>query len=88
MNTNTDATAVAPAITGTDIAVHAVKSAGALAHLCFTALADAHMYAAAHIVTKIDKTQTVQDTVDYVQARTNTKLEKARLRMSGYKKAE
>ena len=85
MNTNTEATAVAPAITGKDIAVHTVKGLTSSAHLFFTAVADAHLYAGAHIIQSIDKTQTIQSTVDEVLARTNTKMEKARLKMSGYK---
>lgn len=88
MNTNTEATAVAPQITGTDIAVHTVRSTTSALHIAFTALADVTMYAGAHIVKTIDKSQSVQDTVDYVEARTATKLSGLRQKMSGYKSAE
>lgn len=87
MNTNTEATAVAqPAIQGKDIAVHTVKTATSMAHMVFTAIADLHMYAGAHIIKAIDKTQSIQDTVDYVQANTESKLVGLREKMSGYKK--
>ena len=88
MNTPQAAVATAPTINGTDVAVHTIKTITSAFHIGFTALADISMYAGAHIIAKIDNTQSVQDTVDYVQARTNLKLEKARLKMSGYKPAE
>ena len=86
MNTNTEATAVAPAITGKDIAVHTVKTLASAAHLVFTAMADIHMYAGAHIVNKIDSTQTVQGTVDEIQAKTLTRLSPMHQKLSGYDK--
>lgn len=87
MNTNTEATAVATApIKGTDIAVHTIKTATSAAHMFFTAIADIHMYAGAHIIKAIDKTQSIQDTVDYVEANTESKLVGLREKMSGYKK--
>lgn len=88
MNTSTEATAVAPAIQGKDIAVHTVKTMTSAAHMFFTAIADIHMYAGAHIIKAIDNTQSVQDTVDYVEANTASKLEGLRGKLSGYKKAE
>lgn len=89
MNTNTEATAVATApIKGTDIAVHTIKTATSMAHMVFNAIADMHMYAGAHIIKAIDKTQSIQDTVDYVEANTASKLEGLRGKMSGYKRAE
>lgn len=88
MDRSTEAVATAPSINGTDVAVHTIKTITSALHIGFTALADISMYAGAHIITKVDKTQTVQDTVDYVQARTNSKLEKARQKMSGYKPVE
>lgn len=88
MNTNTEATAVAPQINGKDIAVHTVKTLTSAAHMVFTAIADIHMYAGAHIIKSIDNTQSIQDTVDYVEANTASKLEGLRGKLSGYKKAE
>jgi hypothetical protein len=87
MNTTQEATAVAPAINGKDVAVHTVKTITSAAHIGFTVLADLCMYAGAHIVNKIDNTQSVQDTVDYVQAKTDTKLNPLRQKLSGYKPA-
>jgi hypothetical protein len=88
MDKTTAAVATAPSINGTDVAVHTIKTITSALHIGFTALADISMYAGAHIITKVDKTQTVQDTVDYVQARTNEKLANLRQRASGYKPVE
>lgn len=85
MNKVQEATAVAPVINGKDVAVHTVKTIGSAMHIGITALADIVMYSTAHIVKTIDKTQTVQDTTDYIQARTNAKLEPLRNKLSGYK---
>ena len=86
MNTQADATAVATTtqINGKDIAVHTVKTVTSAAHIGFTALANIAMYAGAHLITKIDSTQTVQDTVDYCEARTTAKLSKMNQKLSGY----
>ena len=88
MSKTQEATAVAPQIQGKDIAVHTVKTLTSAAHLFFTAVADIHMYAGAHIVKSIDKTQSIQDTVDYVQANTASKLEGLRGKLSGYKQID
>lgn len=88
MSTTQAAVATAPQINGTDVAVHTIKTITSALHIGFTALADISMYAGAHIITKVDKTQSVQDTVDYVQARTNTKLASLRQKASGYKEVE
>lgn len=88
MSNTPEATAVAPQINGKDIAVHTVKTLTSAAHLVFTAIADIHMYAGAHIVKSIDKTQSIQETVDYVQANTASKLEGLRGKLSGYKQVE
>lgn len=85
MNTNVDVAAATPRITNKEIAVHAVKTATSFAHIGFTALADISMYAGAHLVQAIDKTQTVQETTDYIKAKTDIKLDKMRMKLSGYK---
>lgn len=82
------ATAVAPQINGKDVAVHTVRTATSALHIGFTALADIAMYAGAHLVKSIDSTQSVQDTVDYVHARTESKLSGLRQKLSGYKPVE
>jgi len=88
MTTNADVAAATPQINGKDVAVHTVKTITCGAHILFTAIADIAMYAGAHAVKAIDKTQTVQDTVDYVTANTDVKLAKLRQRASGYKPVE
>jgi hypothetical protein len=86
MSTPTAATAVAPtAISNRDVAINLVQQSFGFAHMIATGVADMIMYSEAHIVNKIDKTITVQQSIDYRSATTNAKLEKFRNKMSGYK---
>jgi len=86
MNTNTVATAVAPtAISNKDVAINLVQQSFGVAHMLATGLADIIMYSEAHIVNKIDKSISVQDSVNYRSAITNQKLDKLRVKLSGYK---
>ena len=86
MSTITEATAVAqPAISNKDVAINLIQQSFGAAHMVVTGLADLIMYGEAHIVNKIDKTITVQDTVAYRTATTNAKLDKFRNKLSGYK---
>lgn len=85
MSTPTVATAVAPTtISNKDVAINLVQNTFGIAHLAFTAIADVIMYSEAHIVNKIDKTITVQASIDYRTSVTNQKLDKFRNKMSGY----
>jgi hypothetical protein len=81
------ATAQPRQINGTDVAVHTARTIGAGLHTGFTFLADASKFTTARIVHAMDKTISVQDTDDYIQAITDTRLAKARITMSGYKTA-
>ncbi len=84
MNTTVEATAVAP--TGTDKAISAVQTVFGAVHCGLTALADVVMYGEAHIVHKISKGEiTIQQSVDARTAQTNIRLDKFRVKLSGYK---
>lgn len=86
MSTQTDATAVAPVrISNKDVAINLVQQGFGAAHMVVTGLADLIMYSEAHVISKIDKTISVQDTVNYRTAVTNQKLDKLRNKLSGYK---
>ena len=84
MSTPQDATAVAPQINGKDVAVHSVLTVGAAVHTGFSFLASVTKFGTARIVNAIDKTQTIQMSADYIDAKTDKALATINQKLSGY----
>lgn len=84
MKTVTAVASATPEISGKDIATHTVLASTKLLHIGLTALADVTLYAGAQLISKIDKTKTVQSTVDKITENTDAKLLAFRQKLSGY----
>lgn len=85
MEQTPEATAVAPAINGKDVAVHTVKSIGTGLYIGISAVGSLVKYGTAHAVHLVDKTQAVILTAHEIETRKELVLEKYHNILSGYK---